>query len=252
MMSTTTTITMISTVDMIPLLSGFRGAFPTGQVGKPDARFPARASSAAMSLVALSAAYGAGGTVVGPQVAERLGVPFIDRAIPLQVAERLEVPVEHATAHDEESPESFFDRLLRGFIGTDIGVPAPVPPETFTSEDFRRATEQVLLTQARSGEGVILGRAAVIVLRDDPRALRVRLDGPPELRVVQAMRLGEADEETARSTVRKLDRAHAEYARQFYGTDIRDPSLYHLVLDSTAIGLEHCVELILAASRALS
>src|SRR5437588_444537 len=130
-----------------------------------------------MSLVALSAAYGAGGTVIGPQVAERLGVPFLDRAIPLQVAERLEDPVEHAAAHDEESPESFVDRLLRGFIGTDVGVPAPVPPETFTSEDFRQATEEVLLTQARSGEGVILGRAAVVVLRDDPRALRVRLDG---------------------------------------------------------------------------
>lgn len=204
-----------------------------------------------MSLIALSAAYGAGGNVIGPEVAERLGVPFLDRAIPLQVAERLAVPLEQAAAHDEESPESFFDRLLRGFVGTDIGVPAPVPPETFTAEDFRQATEEVLLTQARSGQGVILGRAAAVVLREDPRVLRVRLDGPPGRRMAQAMRLGDADEETARSTVRKLDRAHADYARQFYGADIRDPALYHLVLDSTAIELEQCVELVLAASRAL-
>jgi cytidylate kinase len=206
----------------------------------------------AMSLIALSAAYGAGGAVIGPQVAERLGVPFVDRAIPLQVAERLEVSVDEVRAHDEEATDSFLDRLLRAFAWTDIGVPAPVPSEPFSSEDFRQATEEVLVRQAETGEGVILGRAAAIVLREDPRVLRVRLDGPPERRVLQAMQLGGADEETARSTLRKLDRTHAEYARQFYGVDIRDCSLYHLVLDSTAIELDQCTQLIVGASRSLA
>jgi len=110
----------------------------------------------------------------------------------------------------------------------------------------------VLLSQARTGEGVILGRAAAIVLREEPGVLRVRLDGPIEGRIRQAMHLGELDEETARSTLRKVDRAHADYARQFYGADIRDCSLYHLVLDSTAIGLEPCVDLIVTAARSLA
>jgi cytidylate kinase len=204
-----------------------------------------------MTLVALSAAYGAGGTVVGPQLAKRLGVPFLDRAIPLQVAEHLHVSVDDAAAHDEDAADSFLDRLLRGFAWTDVGVPAPVPPETFSSDDFRKATEEVLLGQARTGEGVILGRAAVIVLRSDPSVLRVRLDGPAEHRIRQAMRLGDVDEKTARSTLEKLDRTHADYARQFYGADIRECSLYHLVLDSTAIELEQCVELIVSAVRSL-
>ena len=205
-----------------------------------------------MTLVALSAAYGAGGTEIGPQVAERLGVPFLDRAIPLQVAEHLDVPVDEAAAHDEEASESFLDRVLRGFIGTDVGAPAPVPPESFTSEDFRRATEEVLLRQARTGEGVILGRAAVIVLREDPEVLRVRLGGPPEQRIRQAMRLGERDEATAREALQRLDRTHADYARQFYGADITDCSLYHVVLDSTALGLDECTELIVDAARSLT
>lgn len=203
-----------------------------------------------MPLVALSATYGAGGNVVGPEVAERLGVPFVDRAIPMQVAEALDVPVKAAEAHDEE-PESFLDRFLRGFIGTDVGVPAPLPPETFTAEDFHRATRDVLQRQARTGRGVILGRAAVIALREEPHVLRVRLDGPAEARVLQAMRIGGVDEKTARETLRRLDRTHADYARQFYGADIRDCSLYHLVLDSTAIGLPVCTELIVSAARGL-
>jgi len=205
-----------------------------------------------MTVIALSASYGAGGTVIGPELAQRLGVPFVDRAIPAAVAERLEVSVDDAAAHDEEAGESFIDRLLRGFVGTDIGVPAPVPAETFTSEDFRKATEEVLLVQAATGEGVILGRAAVVVLRDDPRVLRVRLDGPREARITQAMKLGGIDREAAKRALARLDRTHAEYAKQFYGVDLGNCSLYHLVIDSTAIPTSACVELIARAAGSLS
>jgi cytidylate kinase len=124
-----------------------------------------------------------------------------------------------------------------------------VPAETFTSEDFRRATENVLLRQAASGEGVILGRAAVVVLRDHPSVLRVRLDGPVGRRISQAMALGGVDEDSAKTALRRLDRAHAEYARQFYGVDIRDSSLYHLIVDSTAIELDACAQLIVLAAK---
>jgi cytidylate kinase len=206
-----------------------------------------------MTLVALSASYGAAGSRIGSAVAERLDVPFLDRAIPAAVAERMGVSVDDAAAHDEEGRSaSFLERMLRGFIGTDVGVPAPVPAETITAEDFRTATEEILLRQADTGHGVILGRGAVIVLREDPGVLRVRLDGPSERRVRQAMQLGGVDEQTARDVLQRLDRTHADYARTLYGVDIRDPSLYHLVVDSTAVGIETCVELIVAASSSLT
>ena len=40
------------------------------------------------------------------------------------------------------------------------------------------------------------------------------------------------------------------YVRRAYGVDGKDPSLYHLMLDSTALDIDTCVELIVAASRA--
>jgi cytidylate kinase len=206
-----------------------------------------------VKLIAISAAYGAGGQVVGPALAERLGVPFVDRAIPVEVAERLEVPLADAAAHDDqEGGLSRLTRMLRGFAATEPSIPTPIPAATFTSEDFRRATEQVLLEQAGSGEGVILGRAATIVLRDDPGALRVRLDGPRERRVEQAMRLGEIDRETAERALEHLDRTHADYARDLYGVEITNPRNFHLVLDSTGIPLEACVDLIALTAEHLT
>jgi cytidylate kinase len=203
-----------------------------------------------MTLVAISAAYGAGGSVVAPAVARRLGEPFVDRAIPMGVAARLDIPVEEAMKHEDAPSPSLLERLLRGFAAADTVAPAPLPTDHVTPEDFQRAAEEELRKQTAAGHGVILGRAAVVVLRDDPRAVRVRLTGPPDERVRQAMRLGSLDEHDARKAMERLDGAHEEYVRRFYDADINDCSLYHLVLDATALPLDTCVELIASSARA--
>jgi cytidylate kinase len=120
-----------------------------------------------------------------------------------------------------------------------------------SAEEFRRATEKVLCARAATGSGVILGRGGVILLREDLRVLRVRLDGPPRARVEQAMRIEGVDERTAERRRRRLDRTHEAYARHFYGVDLRDPALYHVVLDPTALGIETSVEMLVAAVGAL-
>jgi hypothetical protein len=204
-----------------------------------------------MTLVALSASYGAGGGQIGPALAKKLGVPFLDRAIPFAVSERLEVGLEAAERHDMRVGASKLERILRGFIGQDVGAPVPITPALTVDEDFRRATEEVLLAQAATGEGVILGRAGAIVLQDRPGVLRARLDGPPARRAAQAARLGDIELSETQRQVERLDRAHAEYVKRFYGADIRDPALYDMVLDSTAIELEACVELLAIAVRSL-
>jgi Cytidylate kinase-like family len=201
-----------------------------------------------MTLVAVSAAYGAAGSHIVPAVAQRLGVPFVDRAIPLAVADRLDIPVEDALVHEERSSGSLLERLLSGFRGADTGAPAPLPPDIVSAEDFHRATREVLLGQAAAGQGVILGRGAVAALRDDPRVLRVRLTGPVDRRIDQALRLGAPDREAAQRALRQLDRAHADYLRQFYDVDIDDSSLYHLVIDATSFAPEIVVDLIAQAA----
>ena len=195
------------------------------------------------SVVTISASYGAGESWVAPQVAERLGWQFVDRAIPVQVAERLAVPVEHAHVHDEAAAPRF-TRLLARLPNTS-GVVVPEP----TTDAFCRETERLLIEAADEGEVVVLGRAAAIVLRERPGALHVRLDGPQEARVFQAMRVEEIDEDEARRRQRNSDRARMDYVKHFYSADPRDPRHYHLTLDSTALPLETCAQLIVAAAR---
>jgi Cytidylate kinase-like family len=202
-----------------------------------------------MTVVTLSASYGAGGSHVGPQLAERLDLPFLDRAIPTAVAERLAVPLADALAHDE-AVRSVLERLLLRFAPAAQTFAGATPaPDIVDERSYLRCTEDVIRERAVRG-AVILGRAAAIVLRDWPGALHVRLDGPRERRLAQAMALEGSDRETAERHMRETDRARETYVQQFYGADARDAELYHLVIDSTVFGLDACVELIAAAAAA--
>ncbi|MFG2073633.1 cytidylate kinase-like family protein [Nonomuraea maritima] len=208
-----------------------------------------------MRVVTISATYGTAGSQIGPAVAERLGVPFVDRAIPGAVAAELGCSLEEALAHDDRA-ERGLGRLLSGalrlptvtFGGVDMYVPGtlPLPPE-----EFVRHTEHVLTEIAAQQGGVFLGRAGAIVLAGQPGALHVRLDAPIERRVRQTATLGGMSEREARKLINENDQARTAYVRHFYRVDPADSRQYHLVIDSTTIPVPACVELIALASTAL-
>jgi cytidylate kinase len=201
-----------------------------------------------MALVTISAAYGALGSEVGHAVAEQLGVPFLDRAIPAAVAEQLAVPLSEAENRDE-ALAGFFERLLSTFMmmggmyGGAILPAAEVPDEAA----FLAATEQIIRRHAACGEGVILGRAGMLVLADQPNVVRVRLDGPVEVRIEQATRRYGLTLEQARRQQRENDGARAAWVQRFYGRAVEDPSLYDLVIDATRFGFEGSVCLVVRA-----
>lgn len=202
-----------------------------------------------MPLVTLSAAYGAGGSRLGPELAERLGVPFLDRAIPAAVAQRLAVPLEEAEVHDQ-SVGSLLSRMVLRLapMGQAFGAAPTTSFDPLDEDAYRRATERIIREQAATGDGVILGRAAALVLAGDPKALHVRLDGAREARVEQAMRLREIDRATAEREQAETDRAREAYVRHFYRADARECVHYHLTIDSTALSLDTVLELIAIAA----
>jgi cytidylate kinase len=201
-------------------------------------------------VVTLAALYGAGGSVVGARVAERLGVPFLDRAIPESVAKESGLSDQAVEAADE-GPRGTATRVMAtlGRAATAGGSEGSVSHLELQEGRLRGYVEDFLADAAASG-GVALGRGGMVVLRDVPWALHVHLGGPVEARVEQAMRLDEIERDQAERRQKLEDRGRIEYVRRAYGVDGEDSTLYHLMLDSTALGLDACVELIVAASQA--
>ncbi len=208
-------------------------------------------------VVTLSASFGAGGSLIGPRVAERLGLPFLDRAIPVAVAEALAVPMADAMAYDERRKTGMgraLASLARAAAAPDTVFGTAPTARTSLSDQpeqaFRDETERVLHQIAETRGGVILGRAGAIVLANERTALHVRLDAAVERRVARATAYEGVDEAVARKRLAETDRAREGYVKHFYKVDARDPCHYHLVIDSTTLDIDTCVELIVCAAKA--
>jgi cytidylate kinase len=156
---------------------------------------------------------------------------------------------EEAAAGYEEQPQRGIDRLLGSLARVGISDAAPMDSLERDEHRYRAETEEFIAAASVSG-GVILGRGGQVVLRERPGVLHVMLGGPREARIRQGKEIEGVDRDTAERHQAANDRARIEYVRRSYGVDPLDPDLYHLVIDSPALGLDTCVDLIVAASQA--
>jgi cytidylate kinase len=197
-------------------------------------------------LVTVSASYGAGGSVVAPALAERLGVPFLHRVTTSTGGVVGQDPSAERLAR-EEADSTPAHRLLASLTqAMPTGPTQSPPPARHQDADLRRQSEEGIHRVAAAGAGVILGRGAAVALGRD-RGFHVRLDGPPDRRVIQGAAIEAISTEQARRHMEAADRARTAYVRRLYRCDPADPRHYHLVIDSTAIPLNTVTEIILRA-----
>jgi len=202
-------------------------------------------------LITVSAAYGAGGSVVAPALAERLGLPFLQRVTTSAGHVAEPGPCDEQLS-EEEARTTPVHRLLASFTEAMPAGPTQSPPSTHHQDHHLRGHGEAAIHRLlAAGGGVILGRAAAVVLGKD-RGFHVRLDGPAGRRAAQGAVVEGITEEQARARLRTADKARTAYVRRLYRADPTDSSLYHLVIDSTAIPLDTVVELVLTAARAHS
>jgi len=204
-----------------------------------------------MRLITVSASYGAGGSVVAPALAGRLGLPFLQRVTTSGAHVAEPGPCDEQLSA-EEVKTTPVHRLLAHFTQAMPAGPTQSPPPTHHQDQHLRGHGEAGIHRVlAAGGGVILGRAAAVVLGKD-RGYHVRLDGPADRRVIRGAAIEGISEQEARARLRAADKARTAYVRRLYRTDPADPSLYHLVIDSTAMPLDAIIELILAAARAHS
>jgi cytidylate kinase len=200
-------------------------------------------------LVTVSASYGAGGSVVAPALAERLGVPFLQRATTTTGGSSGPEPCFERLG-PEEAKLTPAHRLLASLMHTVPLGPTQSPvPAYHQDESLRRYCEEDIMRMAADDAGVILGRGAAVVLGKN-RGFHVRLDGPADLRVVQGASIEGVGPDEARRHLDAADRARDAYVKRLYRADPTDTKHYHLVIDSTSIPLDAVTDIIVQALAA--
>lgn len=206
-----------------------------------------------MGTVTIAATYGAGGSVIAPAVAKRLGLQFIDRAIPVKTAQEIHEPLNEALADDtDRTPQvqRLLDRVL-ATSGLFVGVTAS-PEQRGALPEIAR-TEETLRRIADTTGAVILGRAGVFALKGVPGVLHVRLDGRVDARRHAAASRYGIDAAAAARMQEQTDRARLAYVQHFYprAGAWHDPQHYHVVLDSASLSHDACIDIIVRAAQDL-
>jgi hypothetical protein len=154
-------------------------------------------------------------------------------------------------------PDERGDSLLQRLIAAAARMPAligssmPQPSTGISDEErFREENEAGMCRLVATTGAVIRGRGGAAFLGDDPRCFHVRLDGPLERRIRQAMEIEGLSEGEARRRQAQTDDVRSLYVRRFYDRDVRDSAMYHVMLDSTLVPLSVCADLIATAARA--
>jgi cytidylate kinase len=181
-------------------------------------------------------------------VAERLGVPYLDRAVPARDTERIGEEVREAAVSEEELERGLWQRVVNALASTPNELAPVIETAEHPDRALRHEAEARLRAFAATGAGgVVLGWAAAVVL---PDAFRVRLDGPSERRLLQGMAIEGLDHDAARARLERTDEVRRLYWRRLYKRDWRDPDLFHLAVDSTALHHEAVADLMVRGATA--
>ena len=195
-------------------------------------------------VITINREAGSGGRTVGAKVAERLGVPFYDKALIHALMEKF-----HLTAEEIENLKgrkhdwwSEFKRV----VGIDsVGDTVIDTPDMYDAADIFRREVEILKGIAEKESCVIAGRSGFFVFEDHPNHLSILITAPLEQRIQRLMRKRGLTEEEARKTIEKIDEARENYIKKYTGTSRYDSRNYDLVINMEGKTEEQIANLIL-------
>lgn len=205
-----------------------------------------------MSVVTVSRQFGAGGLRIAPALADALGFRLVDRELVEEAARRLGMDPAVARGRDERSPaivEEIGAALAAGTAPFGGAPPGQVAGHALSDQALAEATRQVILSLAEAGGYVILGRGAQAALSGRPDACHIALVGELSDRARRVAASRGVSEREARALCQRVDAERASYVRRFYAADIRDPLLYHCLLNTSRLGVEGALAVALEAVK---
>jgi cytidylate kinase len=237
-----------------------------------------------MPMITVSRQRGSMGSYIALEVAQRLGLQYLDREIIDSVAREAGVPVESVEAIEERSgrlarvlhllgarpklptvasaslrEQETFEARIQALMERDgLSREAAVARlessgglEYALRSDYLDLLTSVILEYAAQGQAMIVGRGGQMILRGRPGVLHVQVIARFETRVYNLIQREGVKWREAAHRVRMADEQRAGYMRRFYNVDWLDSGLYDLVINTDQIPANIAAEMIIQAAEAV-
>lgn len=224
-----------------------------------------------MSVITIAREFGSGGKNIARILAKRLKFDCIDKEIIAEIAQATGVSEETVEQMDEvgESPLRRFLREL--FTPSNIYSLSPeYPPliwpyvpnadlpnektdpfqNTFLDrKEYLKVLQETIRMLAKRDNIIIVGRGSQCILKDNPKTLHIRIVSTKEYRIQHLMDEMNIKRDQAERLIQEKDQQRLLYLQHNYHEDWRDPRLYHMILNSNRLSLDHLADLVVQAVR---
>lgn len=188
-------------------------------------------------VITISREYGSGGRELGVRLSEQLGIPFYDKELITLAAQEGRIEKTILQVNDEVKPDL-----------TDYSsYPYQNHYQLTMSQQMFEIQAKIIRDLAAKGPCIIVGRCADAILND---SLNLFVYADIQYRVRKKCAI---DQDTPpgkmEEFVRSMDKKRKEYYEYYTGKIWGLAGHYHLCLDSGLVGVDGCLETVLAYSR---
>ncbi len=202
-----------------------------------------------MSAITISREYGSGGGEIAARIAVRLGWTLVDHQIVADVARRIGMTQEEASARDERGA-GLVARVLDALL---IAAPeGTIPTEDLpisSSDLYHQAVCRVIEKSYNARYVVIVGRGAQALLQHCEDVLHIRVIAPLDMRIAYVSQREGLSESAARDRIHNKQLGRDRYLQSHYHRRPNDPTLYDLMVNTRGISLDDAVDLALDTLR---
>ncbi len=127
-----------------------------------------------------------------------------------------------------------------------LGV--PVYDKAFIEENMNNnsyESEAEAIINLAKNPCIILGRCASEILKSQSNAFNIYVCADKEDRIKRIMKLENLSYEDAKNKVEITDKERAEYYHENTGKAWGDVNNYHMILDTTRLGVENCADILM-------
>ena len=188
-------------------------------------------------VITINRELGSGGKTVAKKLAEKLGVPFYDKAYLQSVEDKEGLSAEKIESLKAKKRTWWpdFKRIIELDGGFAVSIyddlpNIPIPEKNDTDQKFR--TEQELLKGIADAEScVVVGRCSFVTFKDHPNRLNIWIQSPLESRVERVMKKkGFATKAETEKFIKEVDKLCEDYVNRHTGASRYDTGNYDLVI----------------------
>ena len=201
-------------------------------------------------VITINRELGSGGRTVGRKLAEKLAVPYYDKALIQALQQEYDLTVEKIEKLKGDK-HIWWDDVVRFLgVGSGMGSNYYLPQkgsreDTLTTDEIFKTETLILQNLANEKSCVVAGRSGFFIFRDHPNHVSIFIQASMAHRIQRIMRKQNMTEEEARKTIEKVDKMRENYVKRCTGTSRYDTRNYDLVISADGKTEDEIVEIIM-------